>query len=78
MTPDPILFIGGCLFLGIAWLGRFDPPRLWRLLSLERGWRRRNPEQPADWERIARRYALGCSVMGLLSLAASVVLTGQG
>ncbi len=77
MEPDPILFIGGCLFLGIAWLGRFDPQRLWRLLSKERAWRNRNPEQPQDWNRIAMRYAVGCSVMGVLSLAGSVLLTGR-
>ena len=75
VNPDPILFIGGCLFLGIAYLGRFDPQRLWRLLSLERAWRRRNPEQPADWDRVALRYAAGCTVMGGLSIAGSILLT---
>lgn len=78
MGPDPILFIGGCLFLALAFLGRFDPQRLWRLLSRERAWRERNPEQPQNWDRIALRYAVGCLVMGGLSLAASVLLVGQG
>ena len=60
MEPDPILFIGGCVFLSLALVGRFDPQRLWRLFSLERAWRNRNPEPPQDWSKVARRYAVGC------------------
>ena len=78
MEPDPILFIGGCLFLALAFLGRFDPQRLWQLLSRERAWRLRNPEQPENWNRVALRYAVGCFAMGVLSIAGSVLLTGRG
>lgn len=72
-NADPILFIGGMLFLWLAYLSYFDLDRLWRIYSMDRRWRERNPERDAQWEHKTRRYGILFIGMGLGALILSVV-----
>lgn len=75
---DPILFIGGCIFFALAFLSYFDRDRLWKLYSMERGWRERNPERTAAWEAQTRRHGIIYLVMGIIACVMSYVLVQPG
>jgi hypothetical protein len=71
---DPILFIGGCLFIALAFLSYFDRDRLWKIYSLERGWRNRNPERTLAWDRQTKRLGVVYLVLGVVACVMSYVL----
>jgi hypothetical protein len=73
---DPILFIGGCVFIAFSFLSFFDRDTLWRIYNLERGWRRLHPERTPEWDQQARRYGRVFLAIGVVSCALSFFAGG--
>jgi hypothetical protein len=62
---DPILFVGGCAFIALSFLSFFDRDRLWRIYSMEKGWRRRHPERTPEWDAKTQRHGRIFLFLGL-------------
>ena len=76
LPVDPILFVGGMLFVWLAWLGFTDAPRLHRVYRMDRNLRENEPEPPKDWNQRARRHATIYAILGGAVLVLSWVLAG--
>lgn len=74
MAVDPILFIGGCAFIALAFLSYFDRDRLWKLYSLERGWRERNPERTPAWDERTKKLGAVYLIFGIIGCILSILL----
>lgn len=73
---DPILFFGGVIFLGLAFLSFFDRDRLWKIYGLERGWRVRHPERTPEWDKNTQRLGYVYLVIGVITVVLAWVSGG--
>ena len=71
---DPILFIGGCIFISVSFLSYFDRDRLWNLFNLERGWRNAHPERTPEWDERTKRQGGLYLLIGLVAIGLSFLI----
>lgn len=71
---DWLIAGGGIIMMVIGLIGLFRPELLWRLYSLEKRWRKNNPEQPEDWQKQATKQGLFLIGFGLLFVMLAFVL----
>jgi len=68
---DPILFIGGCMFIALSFLSYFDRDQLWKIFNMERGWGKVNPERTPEWDDRAKRHGAVYLIIGLVAIGLS-------
>lgn len=72
---DPFLFVGSMLFVALGIVAYINPNALWNIYNKDRRWRRNNPEQPPQWEKRAKRHAMGYIVVGIGLFVLMIVLS---